>query len=335
MLVWCLSLCIALLANNISQAQSVPAFPINESLSLFGIKIIPEAQIGYQKQSFNFNMPASLSIGYSTTLDLKFRDANVWVGALSATAEFPSGLAFTIAGQANAKRNILVYEQEEFVLGATEGVTWTGSQLEWWTIDGRAMYPLNADYSMVIGLRRDHLTVNLDDPRDGYGNPLNFNQSGIIGGLPYSMIQYCSSDLISKIWIPYFGVQIAGPGYRASLTGSPFASAEIKVPVALLYDLNLTVARLITGESLLYRVNKPALFLEGNFQYDLKFSPAFNIGLWCNASWLGLRGQGKWSYDYRGEVPPNPPNYYSENQTNTTTYTRCMVGGGLSAVWSF
>jgi len=199
-----------------------------------------------------------------------------------------------------------------------------------------------ADWSILVGLRRDQLAVNLRDPRDSSGNPLNFDDSGtLLPGLTFATSERYTSDLMSNLWIPYVGLEIVGPGYKASLIGSPFASAEMKIPASFLFDLALTLqigpfppdtTQLLTADSLLYRVNKPAAFLEGSFQYDLSLLPTLKGGLWCKGSWLSLRGQGSWNHDYRGQVidngTPLPPSVDSQSQHNTATYTRYTLGGG-------
>jgi hypothetical protein len=349
-----LSLVIIFAAANESPAQGLLAIPGAQSLDLTGVRIIPKIQIGYQKLGLNFNLPASTLIPpaapFPSSLDLKFQDADLWVGTVALAIDCPSRLSAEIKGQANAKRRINVFEREEWVFGGQQGVTWTGSQLEWWAIEGRVMYRLRADCSLVAGLRRDHLAVNLGDPRDASGNPLNFGDSGVLfRGVTFARNQSYYSDLISKLWIPYVGLELVGPGYRALLIGSPFASAEIKVPAAVLFDLALRVqlspffppatTEFLSSDSLLYRVNKPALFLEGSFQYDLNLSPSMTLGLWCSGSWMSLRGQGNWNHDSWAQVIANgvplPPNFDSQSQDNTATYTRYFLGWGLSGVWSF
>jgi hypothetical protein len=318
------------------------------------VRITPEVQVGYQKLGLNFNLPATTlsdSIPpFPSTLDLQFRNADLWVGAVGLLIDCPHRLlSAEIKAQANAKKRIDVFEREEWVLGAEQGVTWTGSQLEWWAVEGRVLYKFKPDYSVLAGLRRDHLAVNLRDPRDAGGNPLSFADSGVVApGLTFTRNQSYYSDLSSKLWIPYLGLELLGPGYKATLIGSPFAATEIKVPAALLFDLILRLqlgmlpplfTELRDADSLLYRVKKPALFLEGSFQYDLNILPSLNVGLWCSGSWLQLRGTGDWSHRSRTQViangTPLPPTLDSQTQDNPAVYTRYFLGGGFSAEWSF
>ena len=185
--------------------------------------------------------------------------------------------------------------------------------------------------------------MNLSDPRDSNGGPLNYDDSGAIP--PFSTFarhERYYSDLLTKLWIPYVGIQMVGPGYKASLIGSPFASAEMKIPVSLLFDITFFLfgssTQSVSAENLQYYVMKPATFLEASFNYDVNVLPALAVGVWGNASWMSMRGLGNWDYHARQQVfdngVPLPPNFFAQSQDNTTTYTRFLVGVGLSAALS-
>lgn len=313
-----------------------------------GVEIGSEFQAGFEKLALNFNLPAAASVAplpnRPATLDVKFLDAELWVGSLALAIDCPSGLSAVIKGQANAKRNIRVFEREEWAFAGDGGVTWTGSQLEWWALEGQIKYRPSADFAVLVGLRRDHLSVNLLDPIDSNGNPLNFDDSGTIP--PFSTFtrhQRYYSDLLSKLWIPYVGLEIVGPNYRASLIGSPLVSAEMTIPAAFLFDLTIVVfgnpIELLLADSLRYHVNKPAIFLEGNLQYDCTVFSSLNVGLWCKGSWLSLRGGGSWTCDFWGQVinngVPFAPSEELQSQHHNATYTRYVLGGGLFAEWPF
>jgi hypothetical protein len=348
-LVWALPLVIVLIAVHPALAQDWAMVPGLGSINLGSATITPEIQVGYERLGLSFNLPAStgsLAVS-SVTLDLQLQDAYLWVGSVGAVAAFPSGLSLALKGQTNAKRDVTIYEPEEFYFIGEQGVFWTGSKLEWWAIEGRLTYRLTDGCSFLAGLRRDQLSVNLRDPRDGSGNPLNFQDSGIeIVPLPppfpplvipYERQEAYSSDLVSKLWIPYVGLEMRGPGYKASLIASPFASVEMRVPAGLLFDLKVFPGpvEILTADNLRYRVMQPAAFLEGSFRYDLNVSPSLNLGLWCEASWMSLKGPGIWDRAFRGQVPPLAPSFDHESQRNTASYRRQVAGGGLSAVWSF
>jgi hypothetical protein len=345
---WSLCLMTAILGTALGLASSAQAQDLSALAGLGssltnGVSFTPQIQVGYQRLGLSFNLPASTDIGLSmwpSTLDLQLRKADLWVGSLGAVVDFPSRVSFSLTCQANAKKNAEVYEKEDFGEGGGQGVTWTASRLQWWTIDGRLMYRFRPDFSVVAGLRREQLSFNLSDPTTDEGAPENRDESGSFFGLPYELHQRYSSSLTSKLWIPYMGLDIIGSQYKASLIASPLVSVDLDVPAALLYRFAVffpfgSPVQLITAQQMQYRVLKPAVFVEGNFNYDISVSEAFTLGLWCNASWLHLRGKGEYNYQYWGQSPPSPPSTDSQEQQNTATYTRYMLGAGLSAVLSF
>lgn len=327
-----------------AQAQGLPGLAGLGSSLTNGVTVTPQVQVGYQKLGLNFNLPALRDPGplaWPSTLDLELRKADLWLVALEADVDFPSGLTFALKGQTNFRKNASAYERQEYVEGGTQGVSWTASNLQWWTIDGRLMYRFSPDFSVVAGLRREKVSFNLTNPITDQGFPLNLDDSGNIGfGTTYERHWRYSSNLVSKLWIPYVGLDIIGTQYKASLIASPFASAEVQVPAEYFTDTafflsGALLAQLITGEELKYRVMKPAAFIEGNFTYDINVSQGFKLGLWCSASWLRLRGQGDWNYRFTGQVPPLAPDSFSQAQQNTAVFTRYLLGGGLSAVVYF
>lgn len=345
-LIWWLPLVIIVMGFHYAVAQGLPTSFGLESFSLGQVRISPEIQVGYQRLGLNFNLPAFVpgTLISPATLDLQLKKADLWVGSVGIRADLPSGLSLAIYGQANAKRNVTVFESQEFVLIGRRGVTWAGTP-EWWAIDGQVMYRVRNDLSIMAGLRRDHLSLNLSDPTDANGSPLNFDQSGVAApiALPFHRTQQYASDLLSKLWIPYLGLEFARPWCKASIIGSPFASAEMQIPASQLFDLTTFIgpffAELRLAEGMRYRVSKPAIFLEGNFQYDWNVSPGLTFGMWCKASWMSLRGKGAWDANIWSQVLGSfvnfRPNTENDHQEHLATYTRSVLGAGLSAVAAF
>jgi hypothetical protein len=326
-----------------TEAQDVAAFAETGTSLANSVRITPQIQVGCQRLGLSFNLPALLDswpLDWPSTLDLELRKADVWCGSLEAVADLSSGLSFGLKGQTNARKNASVYERQDYAEGGTQGVNWTAEQLQWWTIDGRLAYGLKPGLSAVAGLRREQLSFKMTDPTTDQGEPENVDHTGIYFGVPYESHQRYSSSLVSKLWIPYLGLDFMGNGYKASLIASPFASVEVLVPAELAFYLafHFSPTRSVilrTDEALQYRVLKPAAFLEGNFTYDINVSQAVRLGLWCNASWIRLSGKGDWHYQYSGQSPPSSPSSDSQTQEHTATFTRSLLGGGLSAMVSF
>jgi hypothetical protein len=203
------------------------------------------------------------------------------------------------------------------------------------------MYQVKPSLAAVGGVRFERLSFDLSDPVNDQGEHLSLDDSGSLPPFTYQRHWLYTSNLSSKVWIPYVGVNFIGNGYRASLIGSPCASVNLHIPAEYFTDLALSVggipvSGLITDESWEYRVTKPAIFLEGNLSCDFAVSQAANLSVWGKASWLGLRGKGTWHYLYNGQVPPDPPASGDEqSETNTATFSRYLLGGGISAVVAF
>ncbi len=281
---------------------------------------------------------------FPATLDLSLKNTGLWVGALAIRADCPGGLSVVVSGQGNAKKHLTVFESQEFVEGGDPGVVWAGTRPEWWAIDGQVLYSVRSDLSVMAGLRWDHLSLNLGDPTDANGNPLNYDRSGVLlPGTTYHTALRYTSDLLSKLWIPYVGLEFVGSGYKMSLIGSPFASAQMQIPASQVLDFATFTgpffAELLWNEGMTYSVSKPALFVEGDFQYDCIVASGLSVRLWCKASWMRLRAAGNWTNNFWGQVLSSfdnyPPDTEIDRAEHPATYTRSVLGGGFSAAWSF
>lgn len=331
-------------------AQGMPMTAGMGSFGVNDVRIIPKVGVGFQKIFLNFNLPTVVprifpGVG---TLDLVFQDADVWVGAASLTAEFPMGLSLTIMGQANAKRTITVFTPQEVQTAgtATPGVSWTGGQLQWWTLEGIAAYKPGSDWSILCGLRREHLTVTMTDPRDAAGNPLNLSFIFTSGTFTQTESITQVSDLRSKLWIPYLGLGFDGPGCHATLLWSPFVTADVRIPA----PLNIAQSFIDVGPSpfnnadlqgidIRYQVLKPATFLEGTFEYHLTAASNLYFKLWGTASWICLKGDGKLTMSLREVALSDGVPVASSGDdvagAGTASFTRGIVAAGLSATLSF
>jgi hypothetical protein len=329
-------------------AQGLLMLPGLGSLGFEGVKITPSVQVGYQRISLNFTLPTVVPRIYprAGTLDLQFQDSNTWVGSVGIVADCPSGFSLAIKGQANARRNITVAEPTELQLAGTGNVFWDGNHMEWWTLEGAVGYRVRDNWSFLVGLRREHLTVGLTNPRDSANNPLNFFFffSDPFGTETEILTQ--TSDFRLKLWIPYIGLKMEGPGYRASILYSPYVTADIRIPEPV------NIAQLFTsvfgppftgadleGFDIRYKVLNLATFFEGDFEYDLAVGPNLSVGLWCSLSWLRLRGQGSLSIALSEEAFADGVPFESSGDSvlgrGDATCTRGIVAGGFSATLSF
>jgi hypothetical protein len=290
-----------------------------------------DAKAGYGAIGLNFNLP--IPAPFATTLDLSFRNANVAIGSVGASLESNMGLFLALRAAANAKRHIIVNTPES-LFGP---VTWDGQSMQWWMLDGYAGYRFTSCWSILGGLRRDKVTVGLTDPVDAAGDPLNFRV--VVPGV-VTVIGHNQGDLSSAIWIPYIGLQLAGQNYRANLLYSPFASADIKIPVVNFLGVFVVVppATILVGTDLEFKVKDSTQFFEFNFEYDVSLSRNLSCQVWFTGNWMRLRSGGE--LDLISDIfitPPVPPLEVTTlvSGDGRATYTRSLLAGGISAVLSF
>ena len=283
------------------------------SLSCDPVEFKSSLQVGYQRLGFNFNVPTGppsfsggavlIPIGVNC-LDLKFEDANTWVGALELGADVGPNLYVFLRGEANAPRgvDVITGENDVGLYSIRNPYQWRGSGLEWWVVELGCSYAFPGDISFLAGFRVDHLSLKLRDPVDRTGNPVNFaiQQAGPgfnESALSVSQSENAFGDLQTKLWIPYLGVSIDGVNYRMKVIWSPFAWAKVSVPLRLLTALELREGDFFSYSQndafdLRYRVYNPACLLEGTFEYDVDVNNTFGLQLWCRYSWLNTCGKG-------------------------------------------
>jgi hypothetical protein len=243
-------------------------------------------------------------------LDLQLQDAYVWTGAVLIDVDVTSGLRLFFIGQGNAQRNVTATTfPEPSVPGLP--IDWTGSKLEWWAMEGGAAYNVVNGVGLLVGLRRDHWSLGLTDPR--------WRGIALVGTIWAAY----SGDIQTKMWIPYFGLEFIGPNYQVRLIGSPFPWAEAKLPLSVRVGA-------ITFLNPKYALKKSGAFLELDFAYQVQPLSNVGFGIWGNLSWLRARGSGT------GESTIAIPGFSrTGSSTATSTLTRYSAGGGLSAELTF
>lgn len=266
------------------------------------IELRAGVQVGYQTMGLNFDLPTPAVFGGNSGAgDLKLEDARMWLGAVELGAQVGFNLYFFVKGAANAGRNVEVITGLSGVSAFSQfaPLRWTGSRLEWWAVEGGAVYEFGNGVSVLAGLRRDHLSLKMEDPVDQFGRSVNFQYRFTRLGARGIGGERAAGDLQTKLWLPYIGIRIDGENYRFSTIWSPFASAAVRVPQRLvLYEAGVyTVPGLPafsegTFYDFGYRVSKPATLLEGTFDCDVNLSGMFGLNLWLRGSWLEVRGRG-------------------------------------------
>jgi len=321
------------------------------SFDVGGMRLMPRVRIGYQKIGLNFSLPvpnAIVAVGNGLAgIDLQLTDANVWVGAVGLEGRVSPRLSLFLNAEANAKRNAGAITSDEPVQQNTIGLAfpqpipyqWTASQLEWWELEAGATYAISNDVAIVAGLRREHLSFRLIDPRSAAGEPANQQLY-----FP-DFSRYTTDNLMDfrlKLWVPYVGIQFRGESYRARLNWSPFLGAAVKLPDRfIINDFILSVPRItyLTDIEWKYSMSRTGTLLEGDFEYDVAFSPNVAVKVWAKGSWLKVRGAGNLDQLLAQfaalEGIPFPQPEVSASSSNAATLARYVTAVGLAAELAF
>lgn len=345
-----------------ANAQLLPHFSDFSNHSYQGLKVIPSVKAGYQRMGINFNMPAVIPVGSlligspfasNSTVDLVMRDVNLWVGAARIDVITSGALSMYLSAEGSLRKNIIVATNENPMagnIGVNQPVQWAGSQLEYWAIDGGIGLQLRSA-KILLGLRRDKLSVNLRDPF-GYSNPFPPVPPPAVLGLT---VTGSYGDFTQSLWIPYFGFEVVGANYRWNLIGTPFMAAEINVPLTA--TTNFMSGGIFFGQfsgyiqdrsvTWKYSITQPSVFVETNFDYDLRLASNFDLGGWFKATYMHVRGSGDLDAstmvsDYFVHPFGQPAPFEgvrtqsaTSSDGNTVTYGRYDLAVGLSAQLRF
>ncbi len=188
-----------------------------------------------------------------------------------------------------------------------------------------------------MGLRRDQLSVSLTNPTRN-GVPLN-QTVNFPGG---TLSEQVHGDFSSRLWIPYFGVEIGGQCYRASFLYSPFASANIQVPdvdFVSLFRPGPPSVFIQVAENFEFKVQRPTQFFEYNFEYNVGIGPNLAFQVWSTGTWMQLRGKGNVDNLFKNFIAIGGVPVFNISESlsrcDTVTHTRSMISGGIGAMVSF
>ncbi len=310
------------------------------------------AAVGYQSMGLNFNLPALLPEFGPATIDLSVKRANMWVGWVGFNidcfrkmtdfdCEFAPFISVFLKATANAQKSVQVVTTEDPLPGITDSanggflienppVSWPVSGLQWWLIDGGALYQCSRTMGIMAGLRRDYLSFKFNQ---------DFAAAFPLGAA--AAIDY-TGDFSEKLWEPYLGIQLNGTNYRASLIWSPWVSVSLKVPLSASSFVANPVPPAVfvqVLEGFQFSVFNPGALLEGNFEYSQELRRGIYFGIWGNASWLRIRDNGKLAEQINVlvNVAGSPPvvDNSSDSGRGTATLTRSIIAGGIMAEVKF
>ncbi len=290
-------------ANLFGQGLLPGGFPSLSSLT-DNVKVNPYAQVGFQWVGANLDLPVqneqpvplpgALEIG---ELDVSLKDANFWAGTVG--INIIANEKYSLFGAAGGFLN------RPFITSGTVPVSldgqsnsasleFTNTKVESWFIQtGIGLGPV------LFGLYWDHFAFALSDPR---------SQAGPIAN------QTLRGDFLTRTFCPFIGLALPVSQAMLTVTYSPFAYSN--TALALINSQN-------NQSEVRYTWKKPGDLLNAMLQYNTPLSSTISFGLWCNYSWLRMRGAAELEF----ENAPNPP--ISRTRDVTTTMTKYLYGGGV------
>jgi hypothetical protein len=321
-----------------SPSSSLFPASLTDSYNLWGFNLTGNAKIGYMKMGTNFNLPTRPPfpiMAAEASIDLQLRGNWYWMGSVGLSSQITPDLSLSVYAEGNLQRNVTAFSAEND-LPLFDGffqLTWEASKVQWWDVDARAAYKLCPQYSILAGFRADHLSFNLRDPVDQFGDPVNLNFS--IDG--FALEQRVAGDFLGKVWIPYIGLRFNGQCWHFDLLWSPVAWASVKIPNRLVQSISIedeVDINLSNALGLQYALKKPGCFLEGEFEYDWNLRGPLSFQLWAKGSWLRIRGRG--TMDAQSNAAVNGVSL-SESFADDArgTYTRYSIGGGIGTTLTF
>ena len=316
---------------SLCSAQQLGTIPYVGNVNVNSLKVVPFVQLGYKFIGLNYNLPLNgcdAWAGRPNSVDLSLKDAAEWMGSIGFDSSLASKFLFSLRADGNATKNIRVFTGQDFQFFQSPDsplpYDWSGSQLQWWDIDGIVGYSFIRDWAILLGLRYDKLTVGLSDPVDANGSPINMINAAF-PGTSTSIL----GDVTVQAWVPYIGLQCNGANYKGQLLYSPFASSQILAPQSL-YNFAPAVFQEFSG--IKWNFTNTGSFFEAYLEYrDVSLHQAIQFGLWARGSWMSSRGSGNWSLKY-GEMIGGTTDAGSQNATGSlSTYG---ISFGISTSFS-
>ena len=290
------------------------------------VQVSVSAQLGFQQMGVNINLPvpnsglvgAALFTG--STLDFRLLDSGVWTGGISVEAR-RNGLSVFASAEGNAPKNARASAPSDpfYLSGQCE---WRGSKLEWWALGAGGAFTVRRNLDVVGGFKVEHISLTLADPVDPWGTLRLFQATY---GDRYS------GDLRTKLWIPYFGIQIDGLNYRAKLLFSPVAWTDVEIPLRYL----LVGSSAIGFEDAKYSFKPNGLWVEADLKYGMRILDGVGCNLWFKGSWLHVRGVGTEGYEYDVTVSGTPVFHYTESGSADGSLSSYVLAAGISGTLNF
>jgi hypothetical protein len=304
-----------------SQVPGLPSLGDFGSLQFGNITLTPSAKIGYRatnvRLSFPVNNPGVATVGppnwqHFVPLEVTIKRADLWVGSVGLEIDAMSTIFLFGEAMGNASRQIRVsMPQSPWTPQGAGEIDWDGSRLQWWLLDFGGAYRVRDNLSVLVGVRIDHFSVALDDPKDPTGTIVLLPGNALI------------ADIRTKMWVPYLGVSLSGDAYEARFIWSPITSADVRMPITT----NNSIPPLAQEAS--YTQFKSGWYVGFDAVYRAAAVQGFGLNVWASGSYSIIRGRGEEEYKIRGIVN------FTFDEEATSTFATSSLAVGLSADLDF
>jgi hypothetical protein len=239
-------------------------------------------ETGFQHTELHFDAPfvagpVGGELFTSSPLNLELHNADAWYGGIGTAIKIGRFSAFA-EGKATMPRGTNVGTDAEPFWGGQNPVTWNDSRLNWWAVNGGLGVDVTRNFTIQAGLKYERLSIGLSNPVDSQGQ-IASNHSTY--GDTYS------ADLVSKLLIPWIGVQAQGYGLTGSVRFSPLARVDLQIPFTYGFVQSATNT-IIEQEN--YDFEHYGTWVAANLAYDLYKGPSWTCSLWAQGTWLWVKG---------------------------------------------
>lgn len=287
--------------------------PLIQGLKTEKIQLNPFVQIGYLRNAVNMNVPINASLDpfpllplphfQIGTTDIKLVDFNFWMGTVGLNAVISPTLTIFVSAGGFLPREFTEEGRTPISFGPLGGApetTWTGSKLEFWTIQWGISYGFGGGSSFLAGMLWSHTSNVFGDPR---------NQSGPLPN------QTLNQDFLLTNWAPFLGIQVMQEGlYRGALICSPFLTS---------WGAQHNRTTLPVPTDLSWNLNQPGYLLSFTGEYFFPSPvPKTTVSTWFTASMLSIKGSSELQFE--------SPIFSQKRTVDTLILSQYTLGGGLS-----
>lgn len=306
----CLCL-IALLAPSLVMGQfgmgdGGSILPGMSCLSIGNIQVVPSVKLGYQKMAINLSFPVPVQSedvnSLIDTLDVKFNDANFWIGSLGVDFLLGKRMEAFVEVSANPPKGASITTNFAGIAAADffggnngwMGWNWSTSRLQWWEINVRGGYNISEQLAFLVGYKADRLSQKLSAPPEpSYAG--FFKPDPVV--MPLQQDYFGDVKLTTQC--PYVGLRVSDDWWNFSVIWSPWlASYNVQMPLrAVFFQLASSPPDfeyiLANSENKFSLRGSNGQLIEASGEATCRLINNMSATMWLKGSWLQCRGPGQ------------------------------------------